>query len=254
MIRGLKRHALFLALDPAGYVRSLSRTGTGLAVRSGPFAGMPYITRATCSAYPCKITGTYEKELHPAMAEILARPFGTVLNLGTAEGYYAVGLARHYPQARAIVFEGNPKGVKLLRQLARRNGVEARLDIRGYATGADVATLLSGKGSEGETLLVCDVEGAEAEIFFSFPPALLARTTLVIETHEGAAPGVTDRLAALLEPSHRVTRVPLAPRTPDDLPFPLAGWARAKGSEWAVQTLLDEGREPDPGWLYAVPK
>src|SRR5271170_2035809 len=41
-----------------------------------------------------KLVGLYEAELHPALHDLALTPPPVVINVGCAEGYYAVGLAR----------------------------------------------------------------------------------------------------------------------------------------------------------------
>src|SRR4051812_36356723 len=54
-------------------------------VMSGPFRGMRYIRDWVGVA--CKVIGTYERELHPLIAELLTAPYKRVVNVGSAEGY-----------------------------------------------------------------------------------------------------------------------------------------------------------------------
>src|SRR5215207_138666 len=66
----------------------------GLSVRRGPFAGMRYPREAVAATTVVpKLLGSFELELHPVLDEVLDRGCSTILNIGSAEGYYAVGLA-----------------------------------------------------------------------------------------------------------------------------------------------------------------
>jgi hypothetical protein len=47
--------------------------------------------RATCSSVLSKLLGTYESELHPVLHEILIKPYELIVDVGSAEGYYAIG-------------------------------------------------------------------------------------------------------------------------------------------------------------------
>src|SRR4051795_10844916 len=63
----------------------------GLTVSGGPFAGLVYPDRTPISLVP-KLLGIYERELHGAIeAAIRAQP-DVIVNVGAADGYYAVGL------------------------------------------------------------------------------------------------------------------------------------------------------------------
>jgi len=54
------------------------------------------------------LLGAYEKELHPFVTEIQHSGFHTMLEIGSAQGYYAVGFALLCPELRIITFESNP--------------------------------------------------------------------------------------------------------------------------------------------------
>ena len=79
----------------------------GLTVSGGPFAGLTYPDREPISLVP-KLLGIYERELHGAVeAAVLGQP-EVIVNVGAADGYYAVGLARRCPSATVHAFEADP--------------------------------------------------------------------------------------------------------------------------------------------------
>src|SRR5207302_964150 len=80
-------------MRPIGYLTDLARRKTNLCVNSGPFKGMLYIGTAFCSAYIPKLIGTYERELTNIVEEICARMPPLIVDVGAAEGYYAIGFA-----------------------------------------------------------------------------------------------------------------------------------------------------------------
>src|SRR5689334_17519514 len=78
------------------YNRLARRIGRRLnwIVDCGPFVGMRYLRSACCERILPKLLGSYEEELWPALRRLAALPIPAVVNVGCAEGYYAVGLAR----------------------------------------------------------------------------------------------------------------------------------------------------------------
>src|SRR5277367_5483480 len=67
----------------------------GPVVRNGPFSGMIYPREAALNRHSIpKLLGTYEMELHPVLDLVAKRHYDCVIDIGSAEGYYAVGLAR----------------------------------------------------------------------------------------------------------------------------------------------------------------
>src|SRR3954454_22153756 len=100
----------------------------GLTVSGGPFARLVYPDRAPISLVP-KLLGIYERELHGAIeAAIRAQP-DVIVNVGAADGYYAVGLARRLPAATVIAYEADAGQRELCRRVAAANG--ATIDLRG---------------------------------------------------------------------------------------------------------------------------
>ena len=52
-----------------------------------------------------KLLGVYERELNPYIEQACALNFPLIVDVGAAEGYYAVGMALRNPSARVIAFE-----------------------------------------------------------------------------------------------------------------------------------------------------
>src|SRR6266446_5569422 len=78
---------------PIGYLEHLVRSRTGGRVPKGPFAGMRYIDNAFGSAYVPKLLGIYERELNDCIERACALSFPLIIDIGAAEGYYAIGMA-----------------------------------------------------------------------------------------------------------------------------------------------------------------
>src|ERR1039458_8198220 len=66
----------------------------GAAVRSGPFAGMLYPPNriADVDSPSAKLLGVYEREIQGAFADALEHGVSTMVDIGCADGYYAVGM------------------------------------------------------------------------------------------------------------------------------------------------------------------
>src|SRR4051812_47184783 len=103
----------------------------GATVVGGPFAGMAYIDHATEGALVPRLFGTYESELHPHFAAILAQGLDCVIDVGCAEGYYAVGLARIAPEVTVYAHDIDPRAQAECAALAARNGVADRVIVGG---------------------------------------------------------------------------------------------------------------------------
>lgn len=195
------------ALRLLAKVRSLSIAAyvlkhNGLTVREGPFAGMEYNDHSTEGCHIAKLLGVYEQPLHPMIQALVSPEIRTVLNVGSAEGYYAVGFARRMPWARVVARDADPKAPVQVQALAAKNGVADRI-----VTGGEIDHAGFAEYDGGGTLLVCDIEGAEAQLLDPAAAPALTRMRILVESHEVLQPGVTTMLAERFKPSHRIQRV-----------------------------------------------
>src|SRR5947209_6694984 len=118
MIANLIRKIIPARFRPIGYLERLVSTHTNGCVNDGPFAGTRYIHGAVGSAYVPKLLGIYERELNARIEHACALKFPLIVDIGAAEGYYAIGLARRNPQARVLAFEMEAKGQSALKHMA----------------------------------------------------------------------------------------------------------------------------------------
>lgn len=219
----------------------------GWTVQAGLFAGMVLPNRAcwTDGDLLPKLLGCYEVELHQSLASIIESKPGLIINAGSAEGYYAVGLARLLPEAFAHAFDGADAAADICREAARLNGVEARISIAGTCT-PEILQLLLPRASN--PLLVCDCEGYERELLHPHKVPALAGTTIVVECHDFIDGSITQTLADRLGASHQLYAVREGPRDPSNLEFlrPLRSLDR-----WIA---VCEYRPCTMHWLIAQPR
>lgn len=171
----------------------------GPVVQSGPFEGMKYLSVSSEGAGAARLLGSYESCLHPIIEEICARAYRQILDVGCAEGYYAVGLARRMPLAKIIARDTNPIARKKCAQLAELNGVSGQMTIGPEVTHDDFDICTATK-----TLVVCDIEGGEAQLLDpNLAPGLIAADILV-EVHDCYVAGLSAQLAKRFEASHHI--------------------------------------------------
>ena len=129
----------------------------------GPFAGMMLPDHAAWGDgdRAPKLLGTYEANLHGPLLEAVSRHPAVVVNVGCAEGYFAVGLARLLPDAEVHAFDANRRAGDICRRAAELNGVATRLRVDGECTLEMLANLVAGPN---RTLVFMDCEGAEREL------------------------------------------------------------------------------------------
>ena len=231
--------------------RILSRLSRSQVVLQGPFSGMNYLPRAYYSEILPKLVGTYECELISAIETICQSSCDCIVDIGAAEGYYAVGMALRNPSARIVAFELNSSGRFFLHRLAARNRVSNRVTIKGECT---VESLRSAMADARRPALICDCEGAEDTLLRPDQVEPLARSLIIVETHDGLATaggvlrGITDRLHERFLPTHEIEVIASRPRSREELPHGCS----VLTDEEAVEAL-NEGR-PWAQWLFLRPR
>ena len=178
------------------------RLSEELTVLHGPFAGMKYpSSQAAGSALIPKLLGSYEKELHPVLEHLLSKNYTEVIDVGCAEGYYAVGIARRLPNCKVTAYDLNPEARKLCRSMAELNGVADRVDIQ---TACSPETLQSYQ-TESRSLIICDCEAYEKQLFTPAVRDAILKHDILIETHDFLDITISSYLMELFKNTHRLS-------------------------------------------------
>src|SRR5262249_42264509 len=98
----------------------------GDRVQDGPFKGMIVTDRPNWDDGNAglKLLGLYEHELWRAIENAIACKPKAIINIGCAEGYYAIGLKRRLPKVPVFAVDMNGQSLNQCSELARRNGVD----------------------------------------------------------------------------------------------------------------------------------
>jgi hypothetical protein len=185
-------------------------------VLGGPFAGMRYVGRAVGSAWCPKLLGTYELEIQAAVENAIGWRPDVVVNLGAAEGYYAVGLARRLLETKIIAYEACGQFHSLIGRLAARNGVAARCEVRGTATLAELEVDLA---TADRPLVVCDVDGAELALLDPDAAPTLRRAAILVELHDVlTGQPIAEEIRGRFAATHDIEEFKSRRRTAADLP------------------------------------
>ena len=170
-------------------------------VLTGPFKGMkfPNMNIDEHTLVP-KILGSYESELHQIFNEVSNTSYNEIINIGCAEGYYAVGLARNIPDATVFAYDTNEHSLEVCRQMARTNHVDDRIELRGFCSAETLARF----PFRGRTLILCDCEGYERELFDDSAVPHLSTCDLLIEMHDCIYPGITSAILTRFALTHHL--------------------------------------------------
>jgi hypothetical protein len=213
----------------------------GGRVQEGPFAGLTLTAMTQAEQIGPYLLGVYESELDEAWALVLRKPYTQIIDIGAKFGYYAVGLARKYPTASVVAFDTDWWARKAVREMAAANRT-GNVEVKGFCSPEWLA-----RHAQEAALIISDCEGHEAVLFGPSTISKLRSATLIIETHDCWAPGVSARLreafgethSVLVYGNHASRRAPTSP-----LDFL---------SEPERQLAIHEVR-PSQTWLLCLPK
>ena len=214
-----------------------------LEVLSGPFKGMRYGDFSYNSALIPKLLGTYEADLHGWVGEALGAGYDAVINIGCAEGYYAVGFAYANPGIDVVAFDTSSVALDMMSKLAALNGLQDRVRVADAHTPAELESLLR---RYRRPLLLVDIEGAEDELLDIRRAPSLESADMIIETHDGYNFGVTRRLMERFWPTHRFEIT--GGREAEDQPLPAIVRERIADPAM-VRQLMTESRGLPELWL-----
>ena len=232
-----------LAVWRSRMIAQAIKTRIGSKVLAGPFAGMDYLDSATEGALAPRLLGTYESELHPHILAFADQRPDCVIDVGCAEGYYAVGLARLMPEAQVYAFDLDTNALDSCRQMAALNGVEARVEVSG-AFLPETFERFAGR----RCLVIMDVEGAEADLLRPDLAPALAHMTLIVETHDLIRAGARELVESRFAATHDIIRVDPGPKAQ-----PLPDFLQAVSHLDQLLAVWEFRAGPTP-WLVMTPK
>lgn len=217
-------------------------------ISSGPFAGMKLAARSSWGDGDIapKLLGTYEQELHDTFLKFKSRSYGAVVNIGCAEGYYAVALARLNPSWRVYAFDIDQTAQQLCRAMAELNGVAERIIIGGTCSTDELASMAN---EHGCLLCVIDCEGHELELLTAgFIDQSGSCSDFIIECHDFMVPGTTHELETRFQNTHCAKVIRQGWRDPNKFDF-LANYTDME--RWLA---VSEMRRSAMNWLVCEAK
>ena len=220
------------------------RLSPGKAVLSGPFQGLQYPDYISYgSALIPKLLGTYEKELHPWISDIICKRYRRIINIGCAEGYYSVGLAVQIPKSTVWAFDVDPEALDFCKKMAQVNNVYERMHIRLMPNTSTLKKLLV-----KNSFIFSDCEGDEMLYFDPKKFPELVACSFLVELHEIKHPHEKAEFVEKFHRTHTIKIVRACERKLVDVPIGLRQCIR--GSEI---TALNEFRNDGYTWMYAQP-
>lgn len=235
-------------LRPYRYFAAVARERTGQKVIAGPFVGLSYVNRSVGSAYIPKLLGIYERELADVVEEIVAARPPLMIDVGAAEGYYAVGFACRLPNSQMIAFETEQDGRDAVAEMAKVNGVAERVTVRGNC---DVGALNAALENQPGAVLIMDVEGYEEVLLDPVAVPALRSITFLCELHEFAVSGISQIIAERFAATHTLELIWAEARSSADFPWStlITRMLPSRYTEGAVSEMRPEKMS----WYFAKP-
>ena len=147
--------------------------------------------------YP-KLLGSYEAELQPYFERVIQTDYTAVVDVGCADGYFAVGLAMRMPAVIVYAYDTNPTALEVCVANAAVNGVADRVRTASFCD----ADVLRNLDLGDRAFILCDCEGFEKELFPQAIISLLANHDLLIELHDFIDISIRDTLRERFRNTH----------------------------------------------------
>lgn len=171
----------------------------GVTVQGGPFKGLNFIESSSEGCHIAKLLGCYEQPLHKFIDDIIGNGYESVINIGCAEGYYAVGLAVAIPNIKSYAYDTDEHARKSCRELAHKNGVGERVIVGDKFTHSDFR-----RHNNENAIVFCDIEGAELDLLDPGMCPEIKGLDILVEAHECIRPGIVKLLRERFCESHEI--------------------------------------------------
>lgn len=217
----------------------------------GPFKGV-FVSWQKCWSLDDignMLLGLYEKEVTDILVSVKGK-YKTLVDLGAADGYYAVGCLRNNIYKQAYCYELSTEGRRNIMDNAKLNHVSSKVQIFGLAT-IDFYRDLQNLGVNlSDCVILCDIEGGEFDLFRENTLKQLRSSVVIIEIHDWHENGKSkyERLKKHAEKYFKVFEVTTGKR--DLSVFPEIREMR-DNDRWL---LVSEGRHYLQTWLVLKPK
>ena len=192
-----------------------------------------------------KILGTYEEELFPVFESLKDCYFSALINIGCADGFFAVGLAQRLQFKKVFAIDISSDALEICKENRAANGVTTPFD---YMLSIDRTGLEQILAEKPGSLVLCDCEGFELELFDGIDAKSIEQAHFIIECHDFVDRTITERIENALRPTHDLTLIEEGARNPNAFPDlkPLSNSDR-----WQA---MNELRPETMHWIVAKPK
>jgi len=211
----------------------------------GPFQGLKFSGHEIWTKHCLgnMILGLYEKEV---MDEIIlsAGKYQIFLDVGAADGFFAVGVLLKNIYERCLAYEIDITAQKNIRNLAKINGVEEKIEIFSEFNAQTLETQKIEK-----CIILIDIEGAEFDLLDQTTFLNLKRCKLIVELHEFGE-NSNQKISQLIEKSNSTHKFKFLETGPRDLSSIPEVRNLSDNDRWL---LCSEGRPYLMRWIVFEP-
>jgi precorrin-6B methylase 2 len=193
------------------------------------------------------LLGIYEQEVLDSLTRKPAT-YRVFIDVGAADGYYAIGVLVCGLFDRTYCFEASESGRQIIKENAAQAGVANRLIVNSDAQHDFLDQIPSNELANAVILM--DIEGGEFDLLTDENLDRLRRSILIVELHEWRLKDGSHKLQRLLdacETTHSVSRMTTTSR---DLSIFPELREMSDTDRWLV---CSEGREQLMTWLRLDP-
>ena len=215
-------------------------------VQEGPFKGMVISEDQFWGPgdKASKILGLYEKEIQNLLNHIQEKNnFPTFIDIGGADGFFAVGSVKNNLFKNCEVFEISKRGRQSIEESAIKNNVADLISIKSEAN----EKTLSSIENINNSVILCDIEGGEYDLFSENLIKNMHPSNVIIEIHKNPDISLNefeDKFKNLFS----IDKITQGPRS-------LKGFGELKNFNDNNRSLLaSEGRSYIQEWWHLSPK
>ena len=221
----------------------------GLEVAFGPFKGMKLSPNAWWSKknMTAQVLGIYESNVIFEL-ENYAGKFSNFIDIGAADGYYAVGSVFNGMYKNSHAFEINELGRKTILETAKINNCEKQISIYGEANSSKIRDIIK---KDGSALVIIDIEGGEFDLLSEDMLNSLRQCVVICELHPFMFSDGANKLSSLVKRCDRSFEISFNHRK--IYQFPECDLLDTLPDD-ARLLAFSEGREAAMQWMILVPK
>jgi hypothetical protein len=166
-------------------------------IKSGLFKNMMFDVIPTEGCYLPKLLGVYEQPLQEFLKNFPINSYERLINIGCAEGFYAVGFATKYKNLEVIAFDIEENARKTTKHLADTNKtniiIHDLFDINTFS-----------KYIDKKSIIFCDIESSEKVLLNPAINPDILHYDFIVESHEFMDNSITDILIKRFEKTHNI--------------------------------------------------